>query len=131
MLQKNAVICQRGKKTFQIRSSNTPENEAQTNNNLVLNFTAQCWIEIYFDEKLIKKQLFLKGESIQVKVEKPFKVDEEIRQKNKLFGRVLINEDYPFGIIKFKDSDIQINNEFDCGNAKIKIILPSWLNIKN
>ena len=62
------------KKTFQIRSSNTPENEAQTNNNLVLNFTAQCWIEIYFDEKLIKKQLFLKGESIQVKVEKPFKV---------------------------------------------------------
>jgi len=59
------------------------------------------------------------------------KVDEEIRQKNKLFGRVLINEDYPFGIIKFKDSDIQISNEFDCGNAKIKIILPSWLDIKN
>ena len=59
------------------------------------------------------------------------KVDEEIKQKNKLFGRVLINEDYPFGIIKFKDSDIQISNEFDCGNAKIKIILPSWLNIKN
>ena len=62
------------KKSFQIRSSNTPGNEPQTNNNLVLNFTAQCWIEIYFDEKLIKKQLFLKGESIQVKVEKPFKV---------------------------------------------------------
>ena len=59
------------------------------------------------------------------------KVDEEIKQKNKLFGRVLINEDYPFGIIKFKDSDIQISNEFDCGNAKIKIILPSWLDIKN
>ena len=59
------------------------------------------------------------------------KVDEEIKQNNKLFGRVLINEDYPFGIIKFKDSDIQISNEFDCGNAKIKIILPSWLDIKN
>ena len=57
--------------------------------------------------------------------------DEEIKQKNKLFGRVIINEDYPFGIIRFKDSDIQISNEFDCGNAKIKIILPSWLDIKN
>ena len=58
------------------------------------------------------------------------KIDEEIKQKNKLFGKVLINEDYPFGIIKFKDTDIQISNEFDCGNAKIKIMLPSWLDIK-
>ena len=41
---------------------------------MVLSFTSQCWIEIYFDEKLIKKQLFFKGESIQVKVKKPFKV---------------------------------------------------------
>ena len=62
------------KEFFQLKLSKTSENEAQTKNNLVLNFTSQCWIEIYFDEKLIKKQLFLKGESIQVKVEKPFKV---------------------------------------------------------
>ena len=41
---------------------------------MVLSFTSQCWIEIYFDEKLIKKQLFFKGESIQEKVKKPFKV---------------------------------------------------------
>ena len=57
-------------------------------------------------------------------------VNEEIKQKNKLFGKVLINQDYPFGIIKFKDTDIKIKNEFECGNAKIKVIIPDWLNVK-
>ncbi len=57
-------------------------------------------------------------------------VNGEIKQKNKLFGKVLINQDYPFGIIKFKDTDIKIKNEFECGNAKIKVIIPDWLNIK-
>ena len=55
------------------------------------------------------------------------KIDDEIKQNNKIFGKVLIDQEYPFGLIKFKDQDIKINENFDCGIAKVKILNPSWL----
>jgi hypothetical protein len=38
----------------------------------------------------------------------------------------LIDENYPFGLIKFKDQDIKIGENFSCGTAKIKILKPNW-----
>ena len=55
------------------------------------------------------------------------KIDDEIKQNNKIFGKVLIDQKYPFGLIKFKDQDIKISENFDCGIAKVKILNPSWL----
>ena len=54
------------------------------------------------------------------------KMDDEIKQNNKIFGKVLIDQSYPFGLIKFKDNDIKISENFSCGSAKIKLLKPNW-----
>ena len=59
-------------------------------------------------------------------LEGEIKIDDEIKQNNKIFGKVLIDENYPFGLIKFKDQDIKIGENFSCGTAKIKILKPNW-----
>ena len=59
-------------------------------------------------------------------------IDQEIindisyKQNNIIFGKVLIDQVYPFGLIKFKDSDIKISENFICGSAKIKLLKPNW-----
>ena len=59
-------------------------------------------------------------------LEGEIKINDEIRQNNKIFGKVLIDRVYPFGLIKFKDSDIKIREDFICGSAKIKLLKPNW-----
>ena len=59
-------------------------------------------------------------------LEGKIKIDDEIKQNNKIFGKVLIDQSYPFGLIKFKDSDIKIREEFICSSAKIKLLKPNW-----
>ena len=59
-------------------------------------------------------------------LEGEIKIDDEIKQNNKIFGKVLIDQVYPFGLIKFKDSDIKIREDFVCGSAKIKLLKPNW-----
>ena len=44
-------------------------------------------------------------------------------------GKVLINDDYPFAIIKIKNEKFDFDKTFNCGSAKIKIKKPSWLQI--
>ena len=39
-------------------------------------------------------------------------VDDEIKQNNKIFGKVLLDQNYPFALIKFKDHDINIVENF-------------------
>ena len=63
---------------------------------------------------------------IQV-LEGKIKMNDEIKQNNKVYGNVLIDQNYPFGLIKFKDNDIKISENFSCGTAKIKILKPNWL----
>ena len=63
---------------------------------------------------------------IQV-LEGKIKMNDEIKQNNKVYGNVLIDQSYPFGLIKFKDNDIKISENFSCGTAKIKILKPNWL----
>ena len=60
-------------------------------------------------------------------LEGKIKINDEIKQNKKVFGNVLIDQNYPFGLIKFKDNDIKISENFSCGTAKIKILKPSWL----
>ena len=51
----------------------------------------------------------------------------EITYKNKEVGKLLINNQNPFGLIKFKSENFNFDNNFKCGNANIKIIKPAWL----
>ena len=44
-------------------------------------------------------------------------------------GKILINDDYPYAIIKFKNEKFDFGKTFNCGSAKVKIKKPDWLQI--
>jgi len=43
-------------------------------------------------------------------------------------GKVLINNDYPFALVKYLDNHFNEKNEFKSKNAKLKIKIPGWIN---
>ena len=45
---------------------------------------------------------------------------------NSELGKVLINNKYPFAVIKFKDKKFKFDKIYKCGVASIKIKKPSW-----
>ena len=55
--------------------------------------------------------------------------DEIISVESKEVGKILIKDDNPFAVIKFKSEQFKFNKIFTCGSAKIKIKKPDWLNI--
>ena len=44
-------------------------------------------------------------------------------------GKVLINDDYPFALIKFLDKNFNKNKIFKCKNGSIRVLIPDWLEI--
>ena len=55
--------------------------------------------------------------------------DESIFFNNIEIGKVLINEDYPFALIKYLDKNFDKNQTFKCKNGSLKIFIPKWLEI--
>ena len=53
--------------------------------------------------------------------------DEIIKYNNDEIGKVLIKNKFPFASIKYLNENFNEKNEFNCGNAKIKVIKPSWI----
>ena len=53
--------------------------------------------------------------------------DEIIKYNDNEIGKVLIKNKFPFASIKYLNENFSEKNEFNCGNAKIKIIKPSWI----
>ncbi len=54
--------------------------------------------------------------------------ESQIKSQEKEIGKILINNEYPFGLIKFKDTALDFDKEFDCGECTIKVMKPKWLN---
>ena len=52
--------------------------------------------------------------------------DNIIHHENTELGKVLINNKFPFAIIKFKDKNFKFEKIFKCGNASVKIKKPYW-----
>jgi len=52
---------------------------------------------------------------------------ESIYHKKKEIGKVLIEKDYPFALIKFRDVNLSENIDFNTKNASIKIEKPDWI----
>ena len=42
-------------------------------------------------------------------------------------GKVLINDNYPYALIKIRNEKFDFNRIFKCGSAKVKIKKPDWL----
>ncbi len=53
--------------------------------------------------------------------------EEVIKYNENEIGKVLIKNKFPFASIKYLNENFDEKNEFKCGNAKIKIIKPSWI----
>jgi folate-binding protein YgfZ len=52
---------------------------------------------------------------------------ESIYHKEKEIGKVLIEKDYPFALIKFRDINFNENIDFNTKDASIKIEKPDWI----
>ena len=55
--------------------------------------------------------------------------DETIYYNNVDIGKVLINDDYPFALIKYSNKNFNKDFIFNSKNATFKIFIPEWLNI--
>jgi len=92
-----------------------------------LDFKKGCYVgqentaRIKLRNKLTKRIMPI--QTVQGKVE----VDESIYINDENIGKILINNNYPFGLIKFKNDSIDFSKEYTCGSCKIKIIKPSWV----
>ena len=53
--------------------------------------------------------------------------EDTIKYNNNEIGKILIKNEFPFASIKYLNENFDEKNEFNCGNAKIKIIKPSWI----
>ena len=55
--------------------------------------------------------------------------DEKIYNNDVEIGKVLINEGYPFGLIKYLDKNFNKDLTFKSKNGSFKIFIPEWLKI--
>ena len=55
--------------------------------------------------------------------------NETIYYNNIEIGKVLINEEYPFALIKYSNENFNQNLTFKCKNGSLKIFVPEWLKI--
>jgi len=55
--------------------------------------------------------------------------DEKIYNNDVEIGKVLINEDYPFALIKYLDQNFDKENTFKSQNGSFKVHIPEWLKI--
>ena len=55
--------------------------------------------------------------------------NEKIYNNNVEIGKVLINEEYPFALIKYLDKNFDKNQTFKGKNGSFKIFIPEWLKI--
>tara|TARA_Y100001970_G_scaffold241424_1_gene304995 strand:- start:29 stop:916 length:888 start_codon:yes stop_codon:yes gene_type:complete len=55
--------------------------------------------------------------------------DEKIYNNEVEIGKVLINEEYPFALIKFLDKNFDKKQIFESENGTFKILIPEWLKI--
>jgi len=56
--------------------------------------------------------------------------DEKIYNDNIEIGKVLIDEKYPFALIKFLDKNFDKDLVYQGKNGSFKILIPQWLQSK-
>ena len=60
---------------------------------------------------------------------KPLKISDEIQFKDQVVGKVLIDEQYPFALIKLFDPELEVFSKHDLKvqDSNIQILIPSYL----
>ncbi len=92
-----------------------------------IDFKKGCYVgqentaRIKLKDKLLKRLFPIKV------IKGNFSNDEKIMLGKKELGKILIKNDYPFAVVKYKDEDFNFQNQYNCGDAEIEIIKPNWL----
>ena len=55
--------------------------------------------------------------------------DETIYDNDVEIGKVLINEEYPFALIKYLNENFDKDHTFKCESGSFKILIPEWLKV--
>jgi len=93
-----------------------------------IDFKKGCYVgqentaRIKLKDKLLKRLFPIKI------IKGSFSNEEKIFFQKKEVGKILIKNDFPFAIIKYRDKDFDFENQYICGDATIKIIKPNWIN---
>ena len=94
-----------------------------------IDFKKGCYVgqentaRIKLKNKLSKRLLPIKI------IEGAISKDEKIFNNDVEIGKVLINEGYPFGLIKYLDKNFDKNQTFKSKTGSFKIFIPEWLKI--
>ena len=96
-----------------------------------IDFKKGCYIgqentsRIKLRDKLIKRVF-------PVKVcEGSISVNDEIKFNNENLGKILIDDKFPFALVKFKNKNFHFEKEYHLKSGKIKILKPNWLKSNN
>ena len=94
-----------------------------------IDFKKGCYIgqentaRIKLKNKLSKRLLPIKL------IEGKLKENEKIYNNNTEIGKILIDGEYPFALIKYLDKNFSKDKVYKINNSTFKIIIPSWLTI--
>tara|TARA_B100000989_G_scaffold292193_1_gene267698 strand:+ start:3635 stop:4519 length:885 start_codon:yes stop_codon:yes gene_type:complete len=92
-----------------------------------LDFKKGCYIGQENTARIkLKNKLFKRLFSIKI-IDGLLSKEKNITHDNLEIGKILIFDEHPFAVIKFKDKNFNFEKNYRCGEAIIKVIKPSWL----
>ena len=92
-----------------------------------IDFQKGCYVgqentsRIKLRNKLTKRLLPIKI------IEGNIKEGDSIDSKNSEIGKILIDKNYPFAVIKFTNNEFNFNSIYKTSNSKIKVLKPDWI----
>ena len=93
-----------------------------------IDFKKGCYVgqentaRIKLRNKLLKRLL-----PVQI-IDGKINIDDNISSDDENIGKILINNDYPFGLIKIKEKNLNFSKKYKSNSATIKFIKPFWMN---
>ena len=93
-----------------------------------IDFKKGCYVgqentaRIKLRNKLLKRLL-----PVQI-IDGKLNIDDNISNDDENIGKILVNNDYPFGLIKIKEKNLNFSKKYKCNSATIKFIKPFWMN---
>ena len=93
-----------------------------------IDFKKGCYVgqentaRIKLRNKLLKRLL-----PVQI-IDGKINIDDNISSDDENIGKILINNDYPFGLIKIKEKNLDFSKKYKCVSGSVKFIKPFWMN---
>ena len=93
-----------------------------------IDFKKGCYVgqentaRIKLRNKLLKRLL-----PVQI-IDGKLNIDDNISSDDENIGKILVNNDYPFGLIKIKEKNLNFSKKYKCVSGSVRFIKPFWMN---